>query len=75
MDGLDFEQVLPLLEVARDRGQWLVLGGHEIGEGGRQTTRVTMLEKLLEQVRQPASGLWVAPIGTVAKHIAKQRGR
>jgi peptidoglycan/xylan/chitin deacetylase (PgdA/CDA1 family) len=69
MDGKDFPEVLPALEQARETGAWVVLGGHEIGRGGRQTTRVSMLEKLLPYARDPAHGLWVAPVGTVARHI------
>jgi hypothetical protein len=47
MDGKDFEQILPLLEEAKKSGQWLVFGGHEMGEPGLQTTRLAMLVKLI----------------------------
>src|SRR6266511_2235895 len=67
MDGRDFEQLLPVLEQAREARAWLVLAGHEIGREGRQTTRIAMLEKLLPYVADPANGLWVAPVGTVAR--------
>jgi peptidoglycan/xylan/chitin deacetylase (PgdA/CDA1 family) len=69
MDGKDFEQILPLLEQSRETGGWLVLGGHEIGDGGRQTTRVAMLRKLVPYARDPANGIWLAPVGTVAKYV------
>jgi hypothetical protein len=74
MDGRDFEQVLPILEGAREARAWLVLAGHEIGRAGPQTTRIAMLEKLLPYVRDPANGFWVAPVGAVARHIREQRG-
>jgi len=74
MDGRDFEQLLPVLEQAREARAWLVLAGHEIGREGRQTTRIAMLEKLLPYVADPANGLWVAPVGTVARYIRQQRG-
>jgi peptidoglycan-N-acetylglucosamine deacetylase len=73
MDGKDFEQVLPVLEKAKKVGQWVVLAGHEIGQGGEQTTHVAMLEKLLPYARDPANGWWIAPVGTVAKYIRQQR--
>lgn len=73
MDGKDFEQVRPLLEQARREGSWLVLAGHDIGEAGVQTTRVGMLEKLLPYLRDPANGLWTAPMGTVAHAIRRVR--
>src|SRR5262245_1346792 len=74
MDGRDFEQILPLLEKARETGQWVVLGGHEIGQDGQQTTRVTMLEKLMNYAKDPANKLWIAPVGTIAKYIRERRG-
>jgi hypothetical protein len=44
MDGKDFEQILPLLQQAKANGLWLVLAGHEMGDAGAQTTRLTMLK-------------------------------
>ncbi len=74
MDGRDFEQILPILEKAKESGQWVVLAGHEIGQGGNQTTRVTMLEKLISYANDPANKIWFAPVGTIAKYIREHRG-
>jgi peptidoglycan-N-acetylglucosamine deacetylase len=75
MDGRDFEQILPILEKAKETGQWVVLAGHEIGQDGSQTTRVTMLEKLMRYANDPANKLWIAPVGTIAKYIRERRGK
>ena len=72
MDGKNFDQILPLLEEARKKGQWLVLAGHEMGESGEQTTRLSMLKQLAEYVQNPANGIWIAPMGTVATYIQNQ---
>lgn len=72
-DGKDFEQVLPLIESARKNNQWLVLAGHEMSDPGAQTTRLTMLKALLEYAKDPANGVWIAPVGTVVKYIQEQR--
>jgi peptidoglycan-N-acetylglucosamine deacetylase len=69
MDGKSFEQILALLEAAKKNGQWLVLAGHEMGDGGEQTTRLSMLKQLAEYVQDPANGIWTAPMGTIAKYI------
>jgi peptidoglycan-N-acetylglucosamine deacetylase len=74
VDGKDFEEVLGLVEEARDAGAWLVLAGHDVGPSGIQTTRVAMLEKLLPHLRDPANGYWVAPVGAVARYVAARRG-
>ena len=73
MDGRDIEQILPILEKARENGQWVVLAGHDIGQGGSQTTRVAMLEKLMSYANDPANKIWIAPVGTIAKHIRERR--
>jgi peptidoglycan/xylan/chitin deacetylase (PgdA/CDA1 family) len=73
MDGKDFEQILPLIEEARKSGAWLVLAGHEIGESGDQTTRLSMLQKLIEYSQDPSNGIWIAPMGTVATYVKDQR--
>jgi peptidoglycan-N-acetylglucosamine deacetylase len=74
MDGRDFEQILPILEKARETGQWVVLAGHEIDQDGQQTTRVTMLEKLMSYANDPANKIWIAPVGTIARYIRERRG-
>lgn len=74
MDGKDFEQILPLIENAKKTGAWLVLAGHEMGTSGNQTTRLSMLKKLIEYAQNPANGIWIAPVGTVAKYIKGQKG-
>lgn len=72
MDGKDFDQILPILESARSTGSWVVLAGHEIGEGGNQTTRVSMLEKLIQYAQNPDNGIWLAPAGVVAGYVKKK---
>ena len=72
-DGKDFEQILPLIESAKENSQWLVLAGHEMAESGPQTTRLSMLRKLLEYAKDPANGIWIAPVGTVAKYVSENR--
>jgi peptidoglycan/xylan/chitin deacetylase (PgdA/CDA1 family) len=73
MDGKDFEQILPIIENAKKTGHWVVLAGHEVGEAGNQTTRIAMLKKLCEYAQNPANGVWIAPIGTVAKYVQEKR--
>jgi peptidoglycan-N-acetylglucosamine deacetylase len=73
MDGKDFEQILPLLQQARKTGKWVVLAGHEMGESGPQTTRLAMLRQLIAYAQDPANGIWLAPVGTVAKYVQQQQ--
>lgn len=73
MDEKDFDKILPLLERAKQNHHWLILGGHEMGESGHQTTRFSMLRKLLEYARDPANGIWIAPVGKVAQYLSEKR--
>lgn len=72
MDGKDFEQIKPLIESAREHNYWLVLAGHEMNDSGNQTTRLSMLKKLIEYAQDPANGIWLAPVGTVAKYVERE---
>ena len=74
-DGKDFEQILPIIETAKRTGLWVVFAGHEMAREGNQTTRLSMLEKLAAYVNDPANGVWIAPVGTVARYVRDQRTR
>lgn len=72
-DGKDFEEILVLINQAKLNHQWLVLAGHEMAEGGNQTTRLSMLKQLLAYAKDPANGIWIAPVGEVAKYVGEKR--
>jgi peptidoglycan-N-acetylglucosamine deacetylase len=73
MDGKSFEQMRAVVEKAREAGQWVVLGGHEIGTQGAQTTRIAMLERLIKYAKDPANGVWLAPVGTVSRYVKERQ--
>lgn len=72
-DGKNFEEILALINQAKANRQWLVLAGHEMAEDGSQTTKLSMLRKLMTYAKDPANGIWIAPVGTVAKYIEGKR--
>ncbi len=69
MDGQDFEEILPLIQDAAKQGYWLVLAGHEMGTGGNQTTRLSMLEKLIQYAQKPENGIWLVPVKDVTHFL------
>ncbi|SEJ29050.1 Polysaccharide deacetylase [Cyclobacterium xiamenense] len=75
MDDTDFESLLPMIEQSAANGHWLILAGHETGTSGAQTTRLDFLEELAQYVNDPANGIWVAPIGTIAQYVKATRER
>ena len=72
MDDVEFEALRPAVDDAIERGQWLVLAGHDIGAGpGHQVTRVSMLRALLAYIQDPSRGVWVDTIGHVAAAVKR----
>jgi peptidoglycan-N-acetylglucosamine deacetylase len=72
-DGKDFDQILPIIQAAREHGSWIVFAGHEMGEGGAQTTRLSMLKQLMEYAKNPDNGIWIAPVNAVAAYVRQHR--
>lgn len=73
MDGKEFTDIQPLIELAKEKGQWVILAGHEMADEGNQTTRLSMLEELIIYAQDPASNLWLAPVNEVAAYINEHR--
>lgn len=71
-DDLTFEAMRPMVDDAVANGHWLVFGGHDIGlSPGRQVTRTDALRVLLEYVKEPARGIWIDTVATVAAHVKR----
>jgi hypothetical protein len=73
LDGLTFEQLRQVMDRVLKDGGWLVFAGHDIGDGGRQTTLASTLRALCEYARDPTNGIWLDSVGTIAQYIQKQR--
>ncbi len=73
LDGLTFEQLKTVVDQAAEKGFWLVLCGHDIGAGGRQTVPVDTLRAFCEYARDPRSGLWVDTVANVGRYVVEQR--
>jgi len=73
LDGLDFEQLKALVEDTAEKGFWLVLCGHDIGPGGRQTTRIDTLRAFCEYAEDPQNGIWVDTVENIARYILEHR--
>ncbi len=69
LDGKDFEQLKQIFDRTLANGGWLIFCGHDVGDGGRQVTLAATLRSLCEYAKDPANGIWLADVGTVARHI------
>jgi hypothetical protein len=73
LDGKSFEQVMILIEEAKSRGLWLILAGHEMNEGGSQTSLLTTIEAICKYASDPANGVWLDNVHNIAAYINEER--
>jgi peptidoglycan/xylan/chitin deacetylase (PgdA/CDA1 family) len=73
LDGLTWDQFKVLIEQARQSRSWLVLCGHDIGDGGRQTTRIDTLRAFCEYARDPQNGVWVDTVANIGRYVLEHR--
>ncbi len=74
LDGKSFEQVKKLIETAKSTGKWLILAGHEMNDGGNQTSLLTTIEAICKYAKDPANEIWIDNVHNIASYIKKQRG-
>ena len=74
LDGKSFEQIKNLIEEAKNNGSWLVLAGHEMDEGGTQTSLLITIEAICKYASDPANGIWIDNIHSIASYIKEKRG-
>jgi peptidoglycan/xylan/chitin deacetylase (PgdA/CDA1 family) len=72
-DGFEFPQIKALAQNAIGEGGWLILHGHEVGEGGRQTMLARALDELFQYVVDPATGLWADTVAAIGSYIKAAR--
>jgi peptidoglycan-N-acetylglucosamine deacetylase len=75
MDGKSFEQILKLIELASERGLWLILAGHETDDkDAAWTTYLKTLEEICIYAKDPANGIWIDNVRNIASYIKEMRG-
>jgi peptidoglycan-N-acetylglucosamine deacetylase len=72
-DGKSFEQLRPQLDSGLVEGSWIVLGGHEIGDSGGQTTFPATLEAVVRWCRN--EGVRIGTIGAIGSTVAAMQPR
>ena len=74
-DGKPLAALRALVDKAVAEGRWLILVGHEVGDGGYQTTLALSVEGLCRYAKDPANGIWIDTVGAIADYIIKARGK
>ena len=73
LDGKNFDQVKTIIESARLTGKWVVFAGHEMGDGGKQTSLLTTIEEICRYAGDPANGIWLDNVHNIASYVRAER--
>jgi len=73
LDGKSFEQVKKIIESAKATGKWLVFAGHEMGEGGDQTSLLSTIEAICKYALDPANEIWIDNVHNIAAYVKQKR--
>ena len=74
LDGKSIDQIITLIEEAKSKGQWLILAGHEMNEGGSQTSLLGTIEAICIYASDPANGIWIDSVHNIAAYVKEERG-
>ncbi len=74
LDGKSFEQVISFIEESKSKGMWLIFAGHEMNEGGFQTTSLAIIEAICKYASDPANGIWIDTMHNIAAYLKEIRG-
>ena len=74
LDGKSFEEVKKIIESAKSTGKWLVLAGHEMNDGGVQTSLLSAIEAICKYALDPANEIWIDNVHSIASYIKQKRG-
>ncbi|MES1219870.1 MAG: polysaccharide deacetylase family protein [Bacteroidota bacterium] len=73
LDGKSFEEVKKIIESAKATGKWLVFAGHEMGDGGNQTSLLSTIEAICKYAMDPANEIWIDNVHNIAAYIKQKR--
>ena len=74
LDGKSFRYIKALIDTARKHGNWLILAGHEMDEGGVQTSILTTIDSICKYASDPSNGIWIDHVKNIGDYVRKQRG-
>lgn len=74
LDGKSFKEILKLIESSRERGSWLILAGHEMSQGGSQTSLLPTIDSICRYASDPENGIWIDHVTQVGRYVRDQRG-
>ena len=74
LDGKSFADIKERIETARAGGSWLILAGHEMDDGGSQTSLLSTLDSICMYASDPGNEIWIDNIATIGSYLREKRG-
>jgi beta-glucosidase len=74
LDGKSFDEIKKIIDAAKSQGSWLILVGHEINDGGDQTSLLSTIESICNYAKDPSNGIWIDNVHSIASYINNKRG-
>ncbi len=74
LDGKSFKEIKVLIDKAKENGSWLILAGHEMDEGGVQTSILSTIDSICQYAMDPANGIWIDHVQHVGDYVREKRG-
>jgi hypothetical protein len=62
-----------LIMEAKNKGLWLIFAGHEMNEGGAQTSLLTTIEAICKYASDPVNGIWIDNVHNIAAYVKEKR--
>ena len=72
-DGLAFDGLKALADQSLQSGGWLILAGHEVGEGKRQCVPAEALDAFCAYCQDAANGIWIGTVESIGEYILAHR--
>ena len=73
-DEKTFDELVAVLDRAREENAWVVFASHEVGDpGDGQAIPADVLDQLCAYCKDPANGLWLDTVDAIAPTIQEQR--
>jgi len=73
-DNVPFETVKEWLDAARNEAGWVILAGHDVGDGSiHQTVDTEVLRAVCQYALDPANKVWLDTVEAVGLHVKQQR--
>ena len=72
IDGMHARALQSLVQAGMTHGAWVIMVGHDVGRGGRQTVSPYELDRFCRQLARDER-VWVAPVVVVAQRLLATR--